>query len=186
MAVSFRVTQYAHQTASAYTSAPPKAVHAVIPKAIFPPGLRDQVQRWLRPGTAAAPVTLSPADRLDILDLLTRADAAASARDAAAYLALFTNDAVLDGDQGNYHGREALRRGLAAGVGRRASGNPSPDAEPGHRRGPGLAGCGRGPVGPADHRPGDAPGAGRAAAHITQYLRRGADGWRITRRSVEQ
>ena len=53
MAVSFRVTQYAHQTASAYTSAPPKAVHAVIPKAIFPPGLRDQVKRWLRPGTAA-------------------------------------------------------------------------------------------------------------------------------------
>jgi acetamidase/formamidase len=54
MAVSFRVTQYAHQTASAYTSAPPKAVHAVIPKAIFPPALRDQIQRWLRPGTAAA------------------------------------------------------------------------------------------------------------------------------------
>jgi acetamidase/formamidase len=53
MAVSFRVTQYAHQSASAYTSAPPKAVHAVIPKAIFPPGLRDQVQRWLRPETAA-------------------------------------------------------------------------------------------------------------------------------------
>jgi SnoaL-like domain len=25
-----------------------------------------------------------------------------------------------------------------------------------------------------------------AAAHITQYLRRGADGWRITRRSVKQ
>ena len=25
-----------------------------------------------------------------------------------------------------------------------------------------------------------------AAAHITQYLRRGADGWRITRRSVRQ
>ena len=49
MAVSFRVTQYAHQTASAYTSAPPKAVHAVIPKAIFPAALRDQVNRWLRP-----------------------------------------------------------------------------------------------------------------------------------------
>jgi hypothetical protein len=44
-------------------------------------------------------VTLSVADRLDILDLLTRADAA-SARDAAGYLALFTGDAVLDGDQG--------------------------------------------------------------------------------------
>jgi hypothetical protein len=53
MAVSFRVMQYADQTASAYTSTPPKAVHAVIPKAIFPPVLHDQIQRWLRPGTAA-------------------------------------------------------------------------------------------------------------------------------------
>ena len=53
MAVSFRVTQYAHQTASAYSSTPPKAVHAVIPKCIFPPEIRDQIQRWLRPGQAA-------------------------------------------------------------------------------------------------------------------------------------
>jgi hypothetical protein len=36
MAVSFRVTQYAGQTGSACTSTPPKAVHAVIPKTIFP------------------------------------------------------------------------------------------------------------------------------------------------------
>jgi acetamidase/formamidase len=49
MAVSFRVTQYAHQTGSAYTATPPKAVHAVIPKSIFPAGLRDRVARWLRP-----------------------------------------------------------------------------------------------------------------------------------------
>ena len=55
MAVSFRVTQYAHQTASAYSSAPPKAVHAVIPKSIFPRALRDQIQRWLRPAPPAAP-----------------------------------------------------------------------------------------------------------------------------------
>ena len=55
-------------------------------------------------------MTLSPADRLDILDLLTRADAAASARDPDAYLALFTSDAVLDGDQGDYRGTAALRR----------------------------------------------------------------------------
>src|ERR1700677_822661 len=40
MAVSFRVTQYANQTGSAYTSIPPKAVHAVIPKSIFPPAIR--------------------------------------------------------------------------------------------------------------------------------------------------
>ena len=50
MAVSFRVTQYAHQTASAYSSAPPKAVHAVITKDIFPADIRARVGRWLRPG----------------------------------------------------------------------------------------------------------------------------------------
>jgi acetamidase/formamidase len=49
MAVSFRVTQYANQTGSAYTSIPPKAVHAVIPKSVFPAELRDRVTRWLRP-----------------------------------------------------------------------------------------------------------------------------------------
>ena len=49
MAVSFRVTQYANQTGSAYTSTPPKAVHAVIPKSVFPADLRDRVARWLRP-----------------------------------------------------------------------------------------------------------------------------------------
>jgi acetamidase/formamidase len=52
MAVSFRVTQYANQTASAYSSTPPKAVHAVIPKQVFPAGLRDRVTAWLRPGQA--------------------------------------------------------------------------------------------------------------------------------------
>ena len=49
MAVSFRVTQYANQTGSAYTSVPPKAVHAVIPKSVFPADVRDRVGRWLRP-----------------------------------------------------------------------------------------------------------------------------------------
>jgi acetamidase/formamidase len=34
--VSFRVTQYSHQTGSAYDTVPPKAVHAVIPKMLFP------------------------------------------------------------------------------------------------------------------------------------------------------
>jgi len=51
MAVSFRVTQYANQTGSAYTSIPPKAVHAVIPKSIFPAGIRARIAAWLRPGS---------------------------------------------------------------------------------------------------------------------------------------
>ena len=49
MAVSFRVTQYANQTGSAYTSIPPKAVHAVIPKTAFPAEVRDRIGQWLRP-----------------------------------------------------------------------------------------------------------------------------------------
>jgi acetamidase/formamidase len=49
MAVSFRVTQYANQTASAYSSIPPKAVHAVIGKDIFPADIRARIGGWLRP-----------------------------------------------------------------------------------------------------------------------------------------
>src|SRR5271154_2823627 len=50
MAVSFRVTQYANQTGSAYTSVPPKAVHGLVPKHIFPAKLVQRTDGWLRPG----------------------------------------------------------------------------------------------------------------------------------------
>jgi acetamidase/formamidase len=59
MAVSFRVAQYANQTGSAYSSIPAKAVHAVIPKAVFPAGIQDRIGAWLRPPTA--PPTAPPA-----------------------------------------------------------------------------------------------------------------------------
>jgi hypothetical protein len=36
MVVSFRVTQYAHQTGSAYSTAPPKTVDGLVPKDHFP------------------------------------------------------------------------------------------------------------------------------------------------------
>lgn len=49
MAVSFRVTQYSHQTGSAYSAIPPKAVHGLVPKSDFPAHLRRQVEEWLRP-----------------------------------------------------------------------------------------------------------------------------------------
>jgi hypothetical protein len=49
MAMSFRVTQYANQTGSAYSSIPAKAVHAVIPKAIFPADIQASIGAWLRP-----------------------------------------------------------------------------------------------------------------------------------------
>jgi hypothetical protein len=45
-------------------------------------------------------MTLEPADSLEILQLVARVDACASARDAAGYAALFTTDAVMEGDMG--------------------------------------------------------------------------------------
>jgi ketosteroid isomerase-like protein len=58
------------------------------------------------------PAHLSVSDRLDILDVLTRADDAASARDADAYVELFTEDAALDGAQGVHTGKETLRHAV--------------------------------------------------------------------------
>jgi acetamidase/formamidase len=55
MAASFRVTQYSNQTGSAYTSIPPRTVHGLIPKSVFPPDLRDKVGSWLRPAGRRAP-----------------------------------------------------------------------------------------------------------------------------------
>jgi hypothetical protein len=59
-------------------------------------------------------VTLSTGDRLDILDLLARADDAASHRDALSYVALFAEDGVLDGEEGEYRGRRALADAVGA------------------------------------------------------------------------
>jgi ketosteroid isomerase-like protein len=128
-------------------------------------------------------VTLSAADRLDILDLLTRADAAAGGRDADAYLALFTGDAVLDGDQGHYRGTAALRAGLAAVWGAEPAGtlhltlNPVIDGDPA----PASTAVARSVL--LIVAPGSPPALVRTAL-VTQYLRGGPDGWRITRRTV--
>jgi ketosteroid isomerase-like protein len=48
-------------------------------------------------------------DQLSIHALLARADDAASNRDVAGYLALFSDDAVLDGDKGTHQGKAALQ-----------------------------------------------------------------------------
>jgi ketosteroid isomerase-like protein len=51
----------------------------------------------------------SAEDRLDILELLARADDAASRRDVTTYVALFSDDASLEGDKGTHRGKDALR-----------------------------------------------------------------------------
>jgi len=127
-------------------------------------------------------VTLSAADRLAILDVITRADEAASRRDADAYVALFTLDAVLDGTQGQYAGREELR--ASVGPIWAAEGPASlhltlnPVVEPGPRDGQAVA---RSVLLVIDA---GKPPAIRSAAVITQELRRAEGSWRISRRTV--
>jgi uncharacterized protein (TIGR02246 family) len=58
-------------------------------------------------------VTLEASDSLEILQLVARADACATARDAEGYAALFTEDAVMGGDMGSISGRDALAAAVA-------------------------------------------------------------------------
>jgi hypothetical protein len=52
---------------------------------------------------------LSPTDRLDIGDLVVRADSLATRRDAEGYAALFISDAIVDGAEGVHEGTEQLQ-----------------------------------------------------------------------------
>ncbi|MGO9975970.1 MAG: nuclear transport factor 2 family protein [Solirubrobacteraceae bacterium] len=58
-------------------------------------------------------MTLTPSDWIAILQLVARADTCATRRDADGYAALFTDDAVMDGDMGTIHGQSALRDAVA-------------------------------------------------------------------------
>jgi ketosteroid isomerase-like protein len=128
-------------------------------------------------------VTLSAADRVEILDIVGRADAAATRRDAEAYADLFTEDAVLDGSQGRHPGA-ALRSSVG----------PIWAAE-----GPATLHLTLNPVVDPGEGPDEAvvnsillivdPAAAitiRTAAAITQVLRRTGDTWRISRRTVAE
>jgi uncharacterized protein (TIGR02246 family) len=127
-------------------------------------------------------MTLSADDRLAILDVITRADEAASRRDADAYVELFTDDAVLDGSQGRHAGRAALRAGVGPVW---AAEGPAtlhltlnPVVEPGPAPDQAVARSVLLIIDPAT------PPALRTTAAITQELRRSEGSWRIARRTV--
>jgi hypothetical protein len=63
-------------------------------------------------------MSLSTADSIEILQLVARADACATARDADAYAALFTEGGAIGGVMGDAHGRAALTKAVAAVWGR--------------------------------------------------------------------
>jgi acetamidase/formamidase len=115
-------------------------------------------------------------------DVITRADEAASRRDADAYVALFTEDAVLDGTQGRHAGRQALRSGVgpiwAAEGPATLHLTLNPVIEPGPSGDQATVRSVLLIIDPA------APPALRATAAITQELRRAEGAWRITRRTV--
>ena len=127
-------------------------------------------------------MTLTAADQLAVLEVVTRADEAASRRDADAYVALFTEDAVLDGTQGRHAGREALRAAVGpvwAGEGpARLHLTLNPVIEPGPSGDQATVRSVLLIIDPA------APPALRTAAAITQELRRADGTWRIARRTV--
>ena len=105
MAVSFRVTQYSHQTGSAYSSIPPKAVHGLVPKSDFPADLRRQVEGWLRPSHEAT-VRCSPLST----DSTSRRLSPGRTRRQRGEMPTptcpcFTEEAVLDGSMGSHVGK---------------------------------------------------------------------------------
>jgi ketosteroid isomerase-like protein len=127
-------------------------------------------------------MTLSAADRLDILDVIGRADAAATRRDADAYASLFTDDAVLDGTQGRHTGTAGLRSSVgpiwAAEELTTWHLTLNPVVDPGDGPDEAVALSVLLIIDPAP------PITIRTAAAITQILRRTSDGWRISRRTV--
>ena len=55
---------------------------------------------------------LSDADQLQVAEVVRRADALATARDVDGYVALITDDMLLDGAQGRASGRDAVRAAI--------------------------------------------------------------------------
>jgi ketosteroid isomerase-like protein len=127
--------------------------------------------------------SVSTSDRVEILEILYRADAAASARDVEAYVALFTDDAVLDGEQGTHVGKAALRAAVGPVWGAETPRslhltlNPVVDPDPAD------------PERVIAHSilliVSPSPSAEiLVTANITQELRRMGEDWRISRRTV--
>ncbi len=125
-------------------------------------------------------MSLQPADTIEILQLVARADDCASARDAAGYAALFTEDAVMDGDMGSAQGRAQLADTVARVWAREPAGtlhltlNPvveGTSAEPTVTSTMLMVIAG-------------APGSIVGSARVAQTVRRTGDGWRISQRRI--
>jgi uncharacterized protein (TIGR02246 family) len=123
---------------------------------------------------------LSAEDSIAILQLVARADACATVRDADGYAALFTEDAAMDGAMGRAEGRAALSRTVAAVWAGEPAGTlhltlnaviDDSRAEPSVESVMLMVSTGSAP-------------AVMGSARVTQTLRRTREGWRISERRI--
>jgi uncharacterized protein (TIGR02246 family) len=124
---------------------------------------------------------LSASDSIAILQLVARADACASARDADGYTALFTDDAVMDGDMGTAQGHSALRDAVARVWAAEPAGTlhltlnavlDESGAQPAVDSVMLMVGTGSSP-------------RVLGSAHVRQTVRHTAGGWRISARTID-
>jgi len=127
-------------------------------------------------------MSLGPTDTMEILQLVARADDCASARDAEAYVALFTEDAVMSGTQGGAAGRAQLLEAVAAVWAREPADTlhltlnavvKETAPEPTVTSVMLMVAAG-------------APGEVLGSARVSQTVRRTATGWRISERHIAE
>jgi uncharacterized protein (TIGR02246 family) len=124
---------------------------------------------------------LSAADLRAIEELVRSADEAATRRDVAGYVALYTEDGVMDGSEGRAEGRAAIRAAVTAVWAQEPAGSQhltrdvaiTEEAE-GIIARSNLVITARGPAAPF------------AQASVVQTIRRTAEGWRIARRLIAE
>jgi uncharacterized protein (TIGR02246 family) len=125
-------------------------------------------------------MSLQPADTIEILQLVARADDRASARDAEGYVGLFTEDAVMDGDEGRAEGREQLAHTVARVWAREPAGTLHLTLNAVVHEGERETTVTSVMLLVA----GTAPGSVVGSARVTQTVRRTDDGWRIAERRI--
>jgi hypothetical protein len=125
----------------------------------------------------------SPADRLDILELLAFADDAATRRDVAAYIACFTEDAVLDAGMGEHRGRAAME--VAVGPIWLAEGETSVHLTANAVIEPDSSTDGRAVAHSFLLILARDPVIVHSVSNITHYLVKGPSGWLVARRTVQ-
>jgi ketosteroid isomerase-like protein len=127
-------------------------------------------------------MSLEPAETGEIVQLVTRADDCATARDAEAYAALFTENAVMDGAMGRAVGHDELAATVAAVWAREPPGtlhltlNPVVEAtepEPTVTSVMLVVAAG-------------SPGTIVGSARVTQKVRKTHAGWRISERQIAE